>query len=248
MITLRHLHRLIALGLGMAGALPGGMQAAPAENIVTVQFSIYAWKADVQSLSFGPGREVELVESLTRSKTYNYTGPALLQFTQAGPVATEPGQQPQPKPVIASTELPTGVSRITLLTAPVAKGRYQIYAIPEDGDTLPEGTIRLHNITKQKLLVVYDEKSRLELDAGQSTILRPAGDATLLRVAGFINGRWRELFNNVAVLGQDRRQNILLIPGASEQGVSMYTLPAWPRPAEPATPVTVAAASRTRKN
>lgn len=234
MIPMRYRHLLLVLATGLSCAAPLLQAAPPVPNIVTVQFSIYAWNGDIEPLSFGSGHEIELVEASTRSKIQSYTGPALLQFTQAGPVAAEPGQKPKPKPVLASVDLPPGASRVTLLTARVAKGRYQIYAVPEDGDTLPEGTIRLHNITRQKLLVSYDEKSSLELEAGQSTIIKPARDATLIRVASFQNGRWRELFNNVAVLNQDRRQNVLLNAGAGNQGVSMYTLPAWPRPAEPA--------------
>ena len=234
MITLRNLHLLLVLMIGLLAAAPGMRAAPPAEAIVTVQFSIYAWNGDIEPLSFGPGREVEMIEASTRSKTYDYTGPALLQFTLAGPVETEPGQKPKPRPVIASVKLPIGTSRVTLLTARGSKGRYQIYAIPEDGDTLPEGTIRLHNITRQKLLVAYDEKSHLELESGQTAIIKPVRDATLIRVASFQNGRWRELFNNVAVLNQDRRQNVLLNPGENNQGVSMYTLPAWHRPSEPA--------------
>jgi hypothetical protein len=202
----------------------------PAEDKVTVQFGIYAWKGDLPPLCYGPRRTVEEVEAHTRSSVQTYTGPALLNFTLV-PQTAEPKPGSPPPPVVASVSLPRGVSRVTLLTARVRPDRYQIYTIPEDGDEFPSGSVRLHNVTPQRLMIVYNDNQRLELAPGAISLVKPIGDAMLIRVARFVNGRWRELFNNVATLNPDGRQNVLFIPGdQGSTGVSMYSLPPWSAP------------------
>ncbi len=218
---------LLTLATLLVSTLVTPLCALPGDDAVSLQFSIYAWNGDVAPLSYGPNRKVELVEAFTRSEIQDYSGPAVLNFTLFGSESPQPDSQ-KPKPVVASVTLPQGVSKITLLTARTAQGKYRIYAIPEDGDSLPEGSIKLHNVSPRNLMVVYNQNSRLELASGSSSVIEATGAAMLLRVAHFHNGRWRELFNNIATLNSDRRQNILLVPGESGNGVSMYTLPSWP--------------------
>lgn len=199
------------------------------EDLVTIEFGLYAWKGDLPPLSYGYGKKVEATEAYTRSSIQAYTGPAQLNFTLA-PQGSAPKAGAPPAPTVASVALPKGVSRVTLLTARNGQGGFQIYTIAEDGDDFPAGSVRIYNVTPQRLLVAYNDSQRVELAPGSSAMIKPTGDAVLIRVARLVNDRWRELFNNVATLNHDGRQNVLLIPGDNNQGVGMYTLPPWSLP------------------
>jgi len=212
-------------------------EPASAPESVSLQFGLYAWKGELPKLSYGPHHTVEAVEAFTRSSIQNYTGPVVLNFTLAAQSESTDPKAKQP-PVVASVTLPKGVSKITLLTARTRQGHFQIYAIPEDGDAFPAGSVRLHNVTAQPLLIVYNENDRVELAPAATAIVKPLGTALLVRAARKVNGQWRELFNNVATLGPDGRQNVLFTPGDDgSTGVGMYILPPWSSPPKSSRPL-----------
>jgi len=219
--------RLLALSLLSVGALhaqsPSPARATEAD--VSVQFSLFAWQGDVASLRFASKRTVEAVASFERSMALPYTGPATLDFFPAASKEAGPNGPP-PSPAATAT-FPLGASKVTLITAPVGKGRYKMYAVSEDGENLPADSIRLHNFTSSPLLIAYNENETVELPPTRSVIIKPSGTAVVIRVARMENGKWRRLFNNVAELNEDRRQNVILTP--NEHGaVRMITLPPWP--------------------
>ncbi|MFA6289535.1 MAG: hypothetical protein WC661_19315 [Opitutaceae bacterium] len=230
---------LLLLAVPCVGSSQTSAPADKKEDVVAVKFGLYAWKGDIPPLHYGSKRKVEAIEAYTRSSIQNYTGPAQLNFTLAPPT---PSPKPDtPPPVVASVSIPAGVTRVTLLTAQNRQGGYQIFTIPEDGDDFHEGSVRIYNVTPQRLRIVHGNNQRLELASGASGLIKTTGDAVLLRVGRLVNDRWREVINNVATLNHDGRQNVLLVPGDNGQGVGLYTLPPWSsRPNTPDAPSTPA--------
>lgn len=206
--------------------LTGG---APAS--VSLKFRLLAWGGSIPELAFGDQQKTELTETGDHSVVMDYSGPRLLGFTLPG-VKTEKGAPP---PVVASVNLPLGVSKVTLLTLPAKGGRFGMQAIAEDGGDLPPMHARLHNYSGAALRIIYNKNQRLELAAGASALLAGEKDSIVVRVAAVVNGEWRELFNNVVELSAKEGRNVLLIRGSQGGGVGLYPLPAWP--ANPRPPV-----------
>jgi hypothetical protein len=199
----------------------------PAEDVVSLQFRLLAWEGDIPALAFGHNQKVDLTEAATRSEIYTYTGPARLTFTLASAVSTPR----KPAPVVASVLLPKDAPKVTLLTAPMGHGRYGMYVIPEDAGTMPAKSVRLHNLTSDRLLIVYNANDRMELTPGASALAVAEGKTALvIRVARMVNSQWRELFNNVVELDAAGGPNVMLIHGREGAGIGMFALPGWPKP------------------
>jgi len=221
---MRLLRLLIPCILSFCGHLYA--QTPPKTVPVSLEFSLFAWQADLPSLRYSPRNTVEPVESFTRSNTQTYAGPDTLNFYAAN-TKLPPANGELPTPA-ATVTLPQGATRVTLITVTNGTGRYRMYAVPEDGDSLPENSIRLHNFTESRLAVAYDQDGVVQLPPVSSAVIKLAGQATVIRVAREENGQWRKLFNNVIELTADGRGNVVLAPSPGRP-VSMYSLPAWPR-------------------
>jgi hypothetical protein len=217
------LHRLLA-SLVLLTALRA-QSPNPAEDIVSIKFRIMAWEGDIPALAFGHQQTVALTEVATRSDIQTYTGPSTLTFT----LATAKIDPRKPAPAVASIVVPKNTSKITLLTAPLGHGRYGMYGIPEDSAILPPNNVRLHNLTNDRLLIAYNAGDQMELAPGASAIAVSQGkEAMVVRVARQVDGRWRELFNNVVELNATGGSNVMFIHGRQGAGLGMYALPAWP--------------------
>jgi hypothetical protein len=103
-----------------------------------------------------------------------------------------------------------------------------MYVIPDDSAALPPKHARLHNLSADRLLIAYNTAERIELAPGSSVLASAPGTGLVIRVARMVNGRWRELFNNVVQLEDASGINVLLIPGHQGGGLGMFTLPGWP--------------------
>jgi len=203
-------------------------QTPPAKpQSVSLEFSLFAWQTDLPSLRYSPRNTIHPVESFTRSNAQIYVGPDTLNFYTAN-VKLPSAEGGEPPPPAATVKLPQGAPRVTLITVANGTARYRMYAVPEDGDTLPENSIRLHNFTESRLAVAYDDSGVVQLQPIGSAVIKLAGRATVIRVAIEENGQWRKLFNNVVELSVDGRGNVILAPSPGRP-VSMYTLPPWPR-------------------
>lgn len=204
---------------------------SPAEDQVSVQFRLMAWESDVPELNYGHHQKIELTEVNTRSLPQTYTGPAMLNFTLAPKITPKPADN-KPAPVVASVVFSKETKRVTLLTAPDGHGRFGMYAILDDPASLPAKHARLHNLSRERLLIGYNANERVELEPGTSALVTTSATALVIRVASTINGQWRELFNNVIEIAPAIGTNVLLIPGQQGAGIGMFTIAGWP--AEPA--------------
>lgn len=201
---------------------------APAE--VSLQFRVLAWQTELPALRSASAIIAEPLEASSVSAAFAYTGPALLRFySGAAPAETF---QSKPPRALASVTLPQDASRVTLLTTSAGSGRYRMQALPEDGDLMPLGFLRLHNFTTLTLLVTYDGDRGVQIPPSDTAYIRPAGNATVIRVSRQEKGRWRKLFNNVVELNPDQRGNIILAAEPARP-VTMYSLPPWPKTPSP---------------
>lgn len=227
-----HLPRIIAASL-LAIACNLQAQVPAAEKTVSLEFSLFAWRTDLPAMRYSPKDKVEPVESFMRSDAHSYTGPATLRLYPVG-TKLPPADGTEAAP-LASVNLPEGATRVTLITVARGGGQFRMLAVPEDGDSLPERSIRIHNFTDTPLAVGFDENSVVQIPAAGSSIIKPKGEATVIRVAREEDGRWRKLFNNVVELTADGRGNVVLAPDAGRP-VVMFSLPPWPRKVETRTP------------
>lgn len=219
------LHRSLAialLGIGLAG-LRAASPVPPPE--VDVEFSLYAWQANLPGLRYSPEDSVKRLEADTRSSVYHYSGPATLCFYDLkAKLSSNPVKRPYP---LATVNFPAGATRFTLLTFPKRDGTHRMLALPENGDLLPRHCIELHNLTDHLLFVHYDKESGVQIPASGSALIRPGGNATVIDVSRSENGRWIRLFNNVIELPPETRGHAMLAQDA-ERPVFLLTLPPWP--------------------
>lgn len=187
-----------------------------------------AWgESDIPELNYGKHQKIEPTEANTRSLPQTYTGPATLNFTLAPKITAKPADN-TPAPVVASVVFPKDVKRATLLTAPNGHGRFGMYVISDDPASLPAKHARIHNLSRDRLLVGYNTNERVELEPGASTLVTTSATALVIRVARTVNGQWRELFNNVIELDATAGSNVLLMPGPHGAGIGMFALAGWP--------------------
>lgn len=223
------LSRLIALFLFVAPCWVARSQAPaspPVEPIVSVQFILYAWQSGLPALRYSAKDTTEaLPDPFSTSAVHTYTGPATLTFYSA---TARPTSDTAPPPPLATVTFPVGPRKFMLLAGRADAGRISIYAVPQDDTSIPTPYIRVHNFTQLTLAVGYNERDVAQVDPSSTVIIKPAGSATVIRVAQLQNGKWRRVFNNVAEVGRDGRQNIILAPAAARP-VSLYTIPAWPQ-------------------
>jgi hypothetical protein len=223
---LRSICLFLAL-LGASRAQPAA-ETAPPTDVVSLQFRLMAWGGDIPALAYGRRQKVDATEINLRSAIHSYTGPATLTFT----IFTNKTDDKRPAPVIASVTLPKDAKKVTILTMPTGGGRYAMYSISEDA--MPPRHSRLHNLSNEPLVVGYNADERVELAPGGSVLVTAPGRAVVVRVARQINGRWRELFNNIVELSETGSTNVLLSPGPQGGGLGMFAMAEWP--AEPPPP------------
>lgn len=201
------------------------VSAPAAEATVSVEFSVVAWQTDVSTLRYSTTAVVAPLESSSRSAVYAYAGPPTLRFYPLSTDLSSPTGKPPA--AIGSVTFPPGATRFTLLAMSKGGGRYQLQALPEDGELLPTGFVRLHNFTGTKLRVTYDKDHAVQIPPAESAYIRPAGRATVIHVYQEDAGVWRKRFNNVVELNNERRGNIILA-AAPNRPVALFNLPAWP--------------------
>ncbi len=226
---------LFVLGLTLLALAEARSQTAAAskEPEVSVEFILYSWQSTLPALRYSPRDTTEaLTDPFSTTGIHRYAGPATLRFYST---SANLAPDAEPPPPVATVTFPAGASKFMLLAAPAGKNRYLIYAIPQDESSATPPYIRLHNFTKLDLAVGYNEKNVAQVPASSATLIKPEGQATVIRVAHYDNGKWRRLFNNVAELNSDGRQNIILAPDA-QRAVTMYTIPEWPKPAAETAP------------
>lgn len=219
----------LVLPVFFGGLLPA-QTPAPAAPSVNVQFSLCAWRTPTPELFFGERQKVEKLEPFDRAQVQAYAGPATLSFFTKTPKPSPDKAPPAPN---ATVTFPPGATKFTLITTPAGGGNYQMFVVPEDDAGVAPPAIRLYNFSASRVLVVYDERSRVEIAPAASVVLKPQGAATVIHVAGWLDGKWRRLFNNVIELNPSGRQNVVLAPDENRP-VSMFTLPAWPLEPAPA--------------
>ncbi len=213
-------------------ALSGGLHAQPGENLVSVQFRLMAWgESDIPELNYGRNKKIELTEANTVSLPQTYAGPATLNFTLTPKITAKPADN-VPAPVVASATFPKDIKRATVLTAPNGHGRFGMYVIPDDPASLPAKHARLHNLSRDRLLIGYNTNERIDLEPGTSALVTTSATALVIRVARTVNGQWREIFNNVIELDDTIGSNVLIMPGPQGAGIGMFPIPGWP--SEPA--------------
>lgn len=219
--------RRLLLVVGLFPSLAFPQPAAPVtEETVSVKFMLYSWQSALPELRYSPRNKTEaLPDPFSTSAIHAYSGPATLNFYAANAKLSPDAPLPEP---VATVTFPAGATRFTLLVARAAAGRYRIYAVPLDDDATPSPSIRLHNFTDLRLAIAYTDRNIAELAPGATSVIKPSGQAIVIRVAGQKDGRWRRLFNNVAELGPDGRKDIILAPEGTRP-VSMYTIPPWPK-------------------
>ena len=213
---------LALLGPSLARATE---ETTPPVDGVSLQFRVMAWGGNIPALAYGRRQKIDVTEINLRSAIHTYTGPATLTFT----LHTNKTDDNKPAPVVASVTFPKEAKKVTLLTMPTSGGRYAMYSIVEDA--MPPRHSRLHNLANEPLIVGYNANDRVELPPGGSVLVTAPGRAVVVRVARQINGRWRELFNNIVELSDTGSTNVLLSPGPQGGGLGMFALAEWP--AEP---------------
>ncbi|WP_269522254.1 hypothetical protein [Coraliomargarita parva] len=204
---------------------------AAADGPISVEFVIYSWKCTLPELNYTGNQKIEaLGDPFSLTEVHTYTGPRELAFYKG-----------QVEPVIAGGEAPTPVatvafsaesSKYIIVTARVAKDRYQMYAIPVEDSNSNEPYIRMHNFTEYELAIQYDGQKVVRLAPSAVNKVNLAGPATVLRVARFQDGQWLRAFNNVAELNESGPKDIIF---ASEgtRPVTMFNLPKWPGASKP---------------
>lgn len=223
--SLRHWSLVIAHWSFALGVCAQGAAPAP-EEPVSVKFMLYSWQSSLPELRYSARAKTEaLPDPFSSSAVHSYSGPPTLHFYAAN--ANLAPDAPRPEPV-ATVTFPRGATRFTLLAARAPGGRYRIYAVPLDDANTPAPCIRLHNFTETPLAVAYAERDVTQIAPGAISVIKPTGQAIVIRVANQKDGRWRRLFNNVAELGPDGRKDIILAP-EGDRPVSMYGLPPWPK-------------------
>lgn len=224
-------HWALVLALSFAPGVFAQPSGPAPEEPVAVQFMLYSWHSSLPSLRFSPSEKTNaLPDPFSTSAVHAYTGAPTLHFYPANTSFAPDAPKPEP---LATVTFPRGATRFTLLVARAPGGRYRIYPVPLDDAGTPAPSIRLHNFTETPLAVAYTDNNIAEIAPGSTTVIKPTGQAIVIRVATQKDGRWRRLFNNVAELGPDGRRDIILAPEGTRP-VSMFTIPPWPKETAPA--------------
>ncbi len=211
--------------LNLIQPLQAQVEASPPAQ-VSVDFRILAWKTNVPSLRYSTRGTIEALESYSCSEPQHYTGPETLAF-YSNKKRLSPQRIRMQENAVASVAFPQGASRFTLLAIPKGRRSYHLYAVPENGELLPQRFVLLHNFTDYAIRIDYNQGDRVQIAAQDTAYIQLNQGATVVHVSFDDKGKWRKLFNNVVELNSESRANVFFTKSA-ERPVTMIPLPHWP--------------------
>lgn len=120
--------------------------------------------------------------------------------------------------LIALAKLPLNSRQVTVLLAPGSGGTYQTYVIDDDPRHLPKGTLRIYNLSQEKVALICNKTIKKQLSYGDSMMVRPKKKQFVVYKLAYLdkNGKWKmQETNLINVRADDQVQFLILQSNAS---------------------------------
>jgi hypothetical protein len=118
--------------------------------------------------------------------------------------------------LVALAMLPASSRHATILLAPAAGGTYQSYVIDDDPSRLPEGKLRIHNLSPFLIAMRCHESKTSELKTKQSVIVEPRNREVVYELAYQKEGEWVVQENNIATVRENEQAQLVVLKSDAE--------------------------------
>jgi hypothetical protein len=202
---LRPLLTALGLVLAVTTLLAQTPVPAAAEPTVTVKFRVVTWQSGSPAgFTYQYNNKSIAVTELyddTRSKTYDYSGPATLYLYPIAPPVTEKPttalpESPQP---IARISIPTGIRYPLFLLVPNPSGPepYRTVVFDDSPESFPFQSYFLVNYNSRRVAASIAE-SRIIIEPAQSHLVISKDQSLNLKLGVSLdeNGGWKLVFND----------------------------------------------------
>lgn len=154
--------------------------ATPAPEHVDIKFTLVGWGQEITGLDYrtsGSLKKTGAIPLFTRSKPFEYSGPATLQFYRE-PAA---GEKPLPEKdrVVATANIPPGLKRAMILMTP-QDDRYQVLVVPDDLDSVPGGQALVMNLCDTSIAIRTNKTDVFTLSPRAGKLVSPGTKSVLL--------------------------------------------------------------------
>jgi hypothetical protein len=118
--------------------------------------------------------------------------------------------------LVALAMLPASTRHATILLAPAAGGTFQSYVIDDDPSRLPEGKLRIHNLSPFLIAMRCHESKTSELKTKQSVIVEPRNREVVYELAYQQDGKWVVQENNIATVRENEQAQLVVLKSDAE--------------------------------
>ena len=118
--------------------------------------------------------------------------------------------------LVALAALPRSSRRATVLLAPAASGTYQTYVIDDDPSRLPEGKLRIHNLSPFLIAMRCNERTASELKTKQSIIVEPRNREVIYELAYQHEGQWVMQENNITTVRDNEQAQLVVLKSEAD--------------------------------
>ena len=118
--------------------------------------------------------------------------------------------------LVALAMLPASTRHATVLLAPAADGTFQSYVIDDDPSKLPEGKLRIHNLSPFTVAMRCHESKTFELKTKQSAIVEPKNREVVYELAYQLDGNWVVQENNIATVRENEQAQFIVLKSDAE--------------------------------
>lgn len=173
--------------------------ATPAPPQVNIKLTFVGWGQEIDGLKYrqsGSLKDIGVIPLFTRSKAFDYSGPAVIEFYKEGlKIGTK---KPSDKDaVVATATIPAGLKRVMILLS--AQGdRYQALVVPDDLDSVPAGQALVMNLCDTPIAIRTNKSETFSLAPGGGKLVRPGTKSALLlqmEVGVQLNSVWTKTDN-----------------------------------------------------
>lgn len=214
------LKRIIPVLLSVC--LPALLSAQQAAEPVSVRLSALSLGSTLNDLKFQEGRSVRdlIVPNASRSPTFQYSGPPVLEFFTEGEIVD--GERV--RDVVASVDLTgkTGQWVLVFLPKPPNAERVPVLAIEDGFSDFPAASWRVYNLTPFSMALQVDDDRPVMIQSGaQHTLRRPVnGNRTeRVQVALYREDSWELAYRSFWSRREHARALYFLTQSGSGEGI-----------------------------
>jgi hypothetical protein len=153
---------------------------SPAPEHVDIKFTLVGWGQEIANLEYrtsGSIKKTGVIPLFTRSKKFEYSGPAALEFYREP--ADGEKKTTEKNRVVATATIPSGLKRAMILMAPQGD-RYQAMVVPDDLDSVPGGQALVMNLCDTPIAIRTNKTDVFTLAPGAGKLVSPGTKSLLL--------------------------------------------------------------------